>query len=769
MTKVWRRDEFPVSYGKYTLLERLGFGGMAEVFRAELRGPAGFHKPLAIKRILPHLAETPDVVERFVAEAKVLASLEHPNVVSVYELGQIDDEYFIAMELISGVDLLEVLRATSASQTKIPVAFALHVALELLSALTHAHTRVDERGRPLGIVHRDVSPSNVFFSWQGAVKLGDFGVAKTYDFGPATKYGMVIGKLNYSAPETFNGSGELDGRVDVFGAGVILWEMLAQRRLFGGDHAYQVAAQIQSAPRPPPSRYNSDVSPALDAVVLRAIEPDPRLRPASALEFGEALRQAEHSLGLRASSADVAALVASLDDAAQRARLDPLSPDHRGFGEAAAIKSFAVHFVDPIDAPTVRVADPSQPPQGRVGDSGFEQEKTAIDPRIFDAEVDAPSEVHVYPPDESEGVRIEGVVETDDVPVEHADDEDVWVELSMVNVVRSDPTPPRVALIEDLKLDDLVILSPAPAPPPRTTFWYRAPGAVPLGPLELDTLEPLLVCRRGSQLSLDGHVWRELPVLFEDRAPDTMGRGSGAAGGLFPRESPVAVLCRLARARATGVLEVDSTHTSGVGWSLSVRLFEGRIAAVGSSRLGDGVTEILRRTRDIPPRDLVRLVASAVREDVPLLDLTAAVLQVPTTALRADIYKARLSALFAPEGARFAFAAGLPPAVQPPSLDARPILVDVLAALDSPAVSTAALAAFAGKSVAFARSFVPEIRTFSLTPAQERFLRALAEGRRPELGSDAREELAIANVLFASGLLLPVDPQDPRRPSSTRL
>lgn len=279
----------PVSLGKYELLERIGDGGMAEVFRARMPGVAGFEKIVVIKRILPHLADKPRIVEMFVAEAKLAAQVQHKNVVQVFELAQTEQgEFFMVMELVSGTDLRKALRDATRASLRLPPWFSVHVAAEILDALSFAHQLRDEQGRYRNIVHRDVTPSNIFISHLAEVKLGDFGIAHDDLRESQTKFGQLKGKIGYMSPEQVR-STPLDGRSDVFAVGVVLWECLAQRRLFGGRPDFEAMTMICNGQRSPITQHVTDVPPELDLVVHRALEADRDRRFRDAREFQLAL------------------------------------------------------------------------------------------------------------------------------------------------------------------------------------------------------------------------------------------------------------------------------------------------------------------------------------------------------------------------------------------------------------------------------------------------------------------------------------------------
>jgi serine/threonine protein kinase len=279
----------PCRYGKFELLECVGVGGMAEVYKARMSGIAGFERVVVVKRILPHLARDPRISNMFITEAKLAARVQHRNVVQVFELNAAGDgELYMAMEYVAGTDLANLLRQSVKKRLRIPIWFSLHALSETLNGLAAAHDIADDDGHALGVVHRDVTPSNVFISFLGDIKLGDFGVASSKLQTQETRAGELKGKVAYMSPEQLRAH-PVDARTDIFAAGVVLWEMLAQRRLFGGRSELETMNLICTGPRVPPSRSMRDVPPELDAVVLRAIDPDPTARFASAAELQHAL------------------------------------------------------------------------------------------------------------------------------------------------------------------------------------------------------------------------------------------------------------------------------------------------------------------------------------------------------------------------------------------------------------------------------------------------------------------------------------------------
>jgi len=287
----------PIRFGKYILEERLGCGGMAEVWRTKLVGLQGFERTMVIKRILPHLVEDPDFVDMFLSEALLSARLNHANIVPVYELGKFEDEYYIAMEYVRGRDLMSIIR-THSLRGPLPVGFAAYLMREVARALGYAHALTDDAGKPLQIIHRDVSPSNVMVSFDGAVKLLDFGIAKalsnTNDIRTAT--GTLKGKFGYLAPEQVLGK-EIDHRADLFSAGVLLYECLTARRLFKGVHDMQTLEMVRDAKVEATSVLNPEIPKELDEVCLKALAKEPGDRFRDGEELAAALEQQVLKLG----------------------------------------------------------------------------------------------------------------------------------------------------------------------------------------------------------------------------------------------------------------------------------------------------------------------------------------------------------------------------------------------------------------------------------------------------------------------------------------
>ena len=275
----------PMPFGKYLLMGLIARGGMAEVYRA--RGRATGTRLLAIKCMRPQLAKEARFVEMFVREGKLAVLLEHENIVRTYEIGRTDGRYFIAMEYIGGRDLTQILRRCQETNSRIPVPHACYIAAKMCEGLHYAHTHVDSEGRPLSIVNRDVSPSNVRIGYDGEVKLLDFGIAQAM-LKFTSEIGVLKGKFSYMSPEQIRGM-PVDARTDIFSTGIILHEMLTTEKLFRGDTEFQLMERVRKAEVLAPSKFNRRVPPELDRVVLKALARDVGDRYQSASELGQDL------------------------------------------------------------------------------------------------------------------------------------------------------------------------------------------------------------------------------------------------------------------------------------------------------------------------------------------------------------------------------------------------------------------------------------------------------------------------------------------------
>jgi serine/threonine protein kinase len=283
-------DPSPQQFGKYLLLSKIAAGGMAVTYRARMTGAAGVTKPCVIKQILPHFVDDPDFVEMFIGEARLVAGMSHSNIAQVFDFGEVDGQYFIAMELVQGQPLSKVLRrAQKAGMGVFPQALALHIVSKLCDGLDYAHRHVSEDGQAMGLVHRDVSPDNVLISYEGEVKVIDFGIAKATSLVEAkTSPGTLKGKYPYFSPEQARGQQDLDARTDVYAAGVVLYEMVCGKRPYEGEFV-TVLPRITSGDCLPPSAVNPAVGAELEAIISSAMAIDRDARYQAAKELSESL------------------------------------------------------------------------------------------------------------------------------------------------------------------------------------------------------------------------------------------------------------------------------------------------------------------------------------------------------------------------------------------------------------------------------------------------------------------------------------------------
>jgi serine/threonine-protein kinase len=275
-----------IRFGQYVLLRRLARGGMAEVFLAQQRGLEGFDRRVAVKRILPHLADSPDFVKMFLGEARLAAQLSHPNIVHIYEFGKVEQDYFIAMEYVEGVHAGQLWKHGEAGD-KLPATLVARIGADAATALHHAHELRDQTGKPYGLVHRDVSPANIMISYDGVVKLCDFGIAKAAALGDQlTNPGQVKGKYAYMSPEQTVASA-LDGRSDVFSLAIVLWELLTGKYIVPRGDAVEAMRRLRDGRLEPIDQAAPDVPRGLADAITWALQP--RDRRATATEFAQAL------------------------------------------------------------------------------------------------------------------------------------------------------------------------------------------------------------------------------------------------------------------------------------------------------------------------------------------------------------------------------------------------------------------------------------------------------------------------------------------------
>jgi serine/threonine protein kinase len=286
--------------GRYEVLERIALGGMAELYLARHRGDGGYEKMVAVKRILPHLAEDETFARMFLNEAKLAASLDHSNIAHVIDFGSEGGEHFIAMEYVHGRSVHEVLRRAGQLGGKVPLHCALAILVDVAAALHYAHERAGPDGQPLGLVHRDVSPSNVLVTYEGEVKLVDFGIAKATAHGNATRTQAIKGKLAYMAPEQVRGDA-MDRRADVFSLGVVAYELCVGQRCFFAGGEFELINRVATGKYERPRTVDPEFPAELEAIIVRALSINPGDRHPNARTFQRSIEAFASEAGLRLS------------------------------------------------------------------------------------------------------------------------------------------------------------------------------------------------------------------------------------------------------------------------------------------------------------------------------------------------------------------------------------------------------------------------------------------------------------------------------------
>ncbi|MEZ4340707.1 MAG: serine/threonine-protein kinase, partial [Sandaracinaceae bacterium] len=329
-----------IPFGNYELVERIAEGGMAEVWRARSLGVAGFEKTVVIKRVLPSLLERPGFAELLVREAKIAARLNHPNVVQIYDLGEQDGSYFIAMEFLRGKDLAAALAHRGPADAPFDLALRLWIASEVAKALDYAHRARFDDGKPMNIVHRDVSPQNVLLGYEGEVKVADFGIARADEpgLGRGEDPKILRGKYAYMSPEQARGE-VLDRRSDIFSLGILLFELITRRRMFRGSTSAQTLEMVRADKLPPWPRHLPAQAPeALEPLLARALAPAKADRFASAGEIHAELMRLVFALGRPVGATDLAAVMHRMFPADDRVDPNKLRVDllERAYDDATS-------------------------------------------------------------------------------------------------------------------------------------------------------------------------------------------------------------------------------------------------------------------------------------------------------------------------------------------------------------------------------------------------------------------------------------------------
>jgi serine/threonine protein kinase len=311
-------------FGRYQLLDKVAAGGMAEVWRARISGEANFQRIIAIKKILPHVAEDEDFIAMFTDEALITSSLQHGNIGQVYEFNRVEDTFFIAMEYISGKDLKGVWSWCRHRKSLMPIPLAVFITQKIADGLDYAHSRRDSNGDIASVIHRDVSPQNVLLSWEGDVKLIDFGIAKATEKSGNTRPGTLKGKFAYMSPEQIRGL-PLDGRADMFALGIILYELVTGERGFQAESEFSLLEMVRNVEIRPPAMLNENLPPELERIIYKALSKDRNERYPTCADFSEDLQRFALTMGKPANARDLAAYVRAnftVDWEREKARLE---------------------------------------------------------------------------------------------------------------------------------------------------------------------------------------------------------------------------------------------------------------------------------------------------------------------------------------------------------------------------------------------------------------------------------------------------------------
>ncbi|MFM7200806.1 MAG: protein kinase domain-containing protein [Myxococcota bacterium] len=348
-------------FGRFRLLELLGVGGMAEVFLAKLEGAEGFERKLAIKRILPSYSQNDSFVQMFIDEAKLVGHFNHPNIVQVHDFGKIDGSYYISMEYVEGINIANILTRYKAANMFVPLEMILEIGLQAARGIDYAHREVDELGRPLGIIHRDLTPHNILISKKGIVKITDFGIAKASMNTHMTQAGMIKGKVPYMSPEQAMGL-PLTHVSDIFAIGIVLYEMCTLRRLFDGENDFTILRKVQEAKIPSITEQNPNIPPELEALIRKALARERTERYAWASELETELTRLKFQLSGRLQSFTLAEFVQRF--------MATQPPRHRPLGATPSAAQIGAQVMAQTVAPDPnrqRPASPSAEPPRAVG------------------------------------------------------------------------------------------------------------------------------------------------------------------------------------------------------------------------------------------------------------------------------------------------------------------------------------------------------------------------------------------------------------------
>ena len=472
----------PVPFGKYYLLERINVGGMAEVFKAKTFGVEGFERLLAVKRILPNIAEDEEFITMFIDEAKIAVQLQHANIAQIFDLGKVDDSFFIALEYVHGRDLRSIFDRMRNKAESLPISMACYVTMQVCEGLDYAHNKRDAQGRELYLVHRDISPQNVLIGYEGEVKLIDFGIAKAAGKASKTQAGILKGKFGYMSPEQVRGL-PIDKRSDIFAVGIVLYELLTGERLFIGESDFSTLEKVRNVEIQPPSSYNKKIPQELERVVLKALARDPDDRYANAIDLHDDLQSFLYSVGEFFSRKDLAAWMKktfAMEIEEDNAKLEeyrqiaaPVAASGAEVSRRAAVAG-APHGRPGAGGslPTAKAPPPkgNQPPASVHQAMGWDDEE--LDTQIFDKE-------------EVKPVAAEDLFfEDDDRTVANEPAPDILEQARPPELMTPKPVVLTPLPSEDIKMTPPPTARPLPPPPGarRPTLVGVAPAGVPARP-----------------------------------------------------------------------------------------------------------------------------------------------------------------------------------------------------------------------------------------------------------------------------------------------
>ena len=352
------KDLEPKKFGKYQLLQKIALGGMAELYRSKVTRAHGFEKLVAIKKILPHLTDQGNLVKAFIDEAKLAALLQHENIVQIYDFGSIDDEYFIAMEYLFGKDLRKLTRKARKTGVSLGLENTLYIISRICAGLDYSHNLKDLQGKPLNIIHRDINPQNIFLTYEGQVKIIDFGIAKAASHNSTTHEGLIKGKLAYMSPEQATGK-TIDHRSDIFSTGIIFYELLAGRRMFEGE-TMEVYSQVREARYEPLDKLRPDLPAKLYEIVERALAKDPDQRYQTCGEMLADLEECIFEMSVRLNGRSFANFVKEFFKEELALEETALWEKTQGYGQDKSDSGSLPPDADTTDGSTVFLADPKK-------------------------------------------------------------------------------------------------------------------------------------------------------------------------------------------------------------------------------------------------------------------------------------------------------------------------------------------------------------------------------------------------------------------------